>query len=135
MGRTRDSIDRMFEERNMKPNVSMELDSSELLKRFVSAGVGIGFCPYSTALGDVRLGITAIVKLTDAADPPRHGAGLPQGQGSQPRLPGLHRYRRPPEIPADRAQIASPIVPAAQASCCNRVNIANSRLRLRTESF
>lgn len=37
MGRTRDSIDRMFEERSMKPNVSMELDSSELLKRFVSA--------------------------------------------------------------------------------------------------
>jgi DNA-binding transcriptional LysR family regulator len=65
MGRTRDSIDRMFEDRDMKPNVSMELDSSELLKRFVSAGVGIGFCPHSTALGDVRLGITAIVKLAD----------------------------------------------------------------------
>jgi DNA-binding transcriptional LysR family regulator len=56
----------MFEERNMKPNVSMELDSSELLKRFVSAGVGIGFCPHSTALEDVRQGITAIVKLIDA---------------------------------------------------------------------
>jgi DNA-binding transcriptional LysR family regulator len=66
MGRTRDSIERMFEERNMKPNVSMELDSSELLKRFVAAGVGIGFCAHSTALGDVRLGIAAIVKLADA---------------------------------------------------------------------
>jgi DNA-binding transcriptional LysR family regulator len=66
LGRTRDSIDRMFEERNMKPNVSMELDSSELLKRFVSAGVGIGFCAHSNALGDQRLGITAIVKLADA---------------------------------------------------------------------
>jgi DNA-binding transcriptional LysR family regulator len=65
MGRTRDSIDRMFDERDMKPNVSMELDSSELLKRFVSAGVGIGFCAHSTALGDQRLGITAIVKLAD----------------------------------------------------------------------
>jgi len=66
MGRTRDSIDRMFDERNMKPKVSMELDSSELLKRFVAAGVGVGFCPHSTALGDLRLGITAVVKLTDA---------------------------------------------------------------------
>jgi DNA-binding transcriptional LysR family regulator len=66
MGRTRDSIDRMFDERNMKPNISMELDSSELLKRFVSAGVGIGLCANSTALGDQRLGITAIVKLADA---------------------------------------------------------------------
>jgi DNA-binding transcriptional LysR family regulator len=65
MGRTRDSIDRMFDERDMKPNVSMELDSSELLKRFVSAGVGIGFCAHSTAVGDERLGITAIVKLAD----------------------------------------------------------------------
>jgi DNA-binding transcriptional LysR family regulator len=66
MGRTRDSIERMFEERNMKPNVSMELDSSELLKRFVSAGVGIGFCARSNALGDQGLGITAIVNLSDA---------------------------------------------------------------------
>jgi DNA-binding transcriptional LysR family regulator len=66
MGRTRDSIDRMFDDRDMKPNVSMELDSSELLKRFVSAGVGIGFCANSTALGDLRLGIIAIVRLSDA---------------------------------------------------------------------
>jgi DNA-binding transcriptional LysR family regulator len=65
MGRTRDAIDRMFDERNMKPNVSMELDSSELLKRFVSAGVGVGFCAQSTALGDQRLGIIVIVKLSD----------------------------------------------------------------------
>ena len=56
----------MFEDRNMKPNVSMELDSSELLKRFVSAGVGIGFCAHSNALGDLRLGIIAVVKLADA---------------------------------------------------------------------
>ncbi len=66
MGRTRDSIDLMFEERSMKVNVSMELDSSELLKRFVAAGVGIGFCAHSNALGDLRLGIIAVVKLADA---------------------------------------------------------------------
>jgi DNA-binding transcriptional LysR family regulator len=65
MGRTRDSIDLMFEERSMKVNVSMELDSSELLKRFVAAGVGIGFCAHSNALGDLRLGIIAVVKLAD----------------------------------------------------------------------
>jgi len=65
-GRTRDSIERLFEDRNMKPNISMELDSSELLKRFVSAGVGIGFCPFAAAQGDVRLGITAVVRMADA---------------------------------------------------------------------
>lgn len=65
-GRTRDSIDRMFDERNMKANVSMELDSSELLKRFVAAGVGVGFCAHSNVLGDYGLGITSIVRLSDA---------------------------------------------------------------------
>ena len=85
----------MFNKRNMKPNVSMELDSSELLKRFVSAGVGIGFCPHSTALEDVQLGIIAIVKLDRRSDSPRHGPCLPQGQGSQPRLAGIHRYCSP----------------------------------------
>ena len=86
MGRTRDSIDRMFDDRDMKPNVSMELDSSELLKRFVSAGVGIGFCPNSTALGDVRLGITHDRQTCRRPDSPRHGPGVPQRQGSEPRI-------------------------------------------------
>jgi DNA-binding transcriptional LysR family regulator len=66
MGRTRESIQRMFDERNMKPNISMELDSSELLKRFVSAGVGLGFCPQSHAQADLKLGLIAAVRLSDA---------------------------------------------------------------------
>jgi DNA-binding transcriptional LysR family regulator len=65
-GRTRDSIDHLFDERNMKVKVSMELDSSELLKRFVSAGMGIGFCPYSNAIVDLQLGNVAVARLADA---------------------------------------------------------------------
>jgi DNA-binding transcriptional LysR family regulator len=41
-GRTRDAIENLFHERGLKPHISMELDSSELLKRFVAAGVGRG---------------------------------------------------------------------------------------------
>lgn len=66
MGRTRDSIDRLFEERNLKPNVSMELDSTELLKRFVSAGVGIGFAARSNVLGDIKQGLTIGLRIADA---------------------------------------------------------------------
>ena len=42
-GHTRDAIEQMFHEKRLKPNFTMELDSSELLKRFVAADVGIGF--------------------------------------------------------------------------------------------
>src|SRR5256885_6186496 len=35
VGRTRDALEELFHERGLKPNISMDLDSSELLKRFV----------------------------------------------------------------------------------------------------
>jgi DNA-binding transcriptional LysR family regulator len=53
-GRTRDALDELFRSRKLKTNVSMELDSSELLKRFVAADVGIGFIARSNILADVK---------------------------------------------------------------------------------
>src|SRR5436305_4026489 len=50
LGRTRDAIEALFHERNLKPIISMELDSSELLKRFVAADVGVGFIARSNVL-------------------------------------------------------------------------------------
>ena len=44
----------LFHERRLKPTISMELDSSELLKRFVAADVGIGFIPRSHVAEDLR---------------------------------------------------------------------------------
>jgi DNA-binding transcriptional LysR family regulator len=44
----------------------MELDSSELLKRFVAADVGIGFIARSNVLEDVRAGALAAVPIADA---------------------------------------------------------------------
>ncbi len=55
-GRTRDAIEQAFHDLGLKPTVSMELDSSELLKRFVEAKVGIGFIARSNVREDVRDG-------------------------------------------------------------------------------
>lgn len=64
-GRTRDALDNAFAARRLKPMVSMELDSSELLKRFVAVGVGIGFIARSNVLEDVKAGVLAAVPIAD----------------------------------------------------------------------
>jgi LysR family transcriptional regulator, low CO2-responsive transcriptional regulator len=65
-GKTRDAIDELLHARKLKPNVSMELDSSELLKRFVAAGVGIGFIARSNALSDIKARTLAAMPIADA---------------------------------------------------------------------
>ena len=65
-GHTRDALDNLFRERKLKPNYSMELDSSELLKRFVAAGVGVGFIARSNVVEDVRARSLAAVTIADA---------------------------------------------------------------------
>ncbi len=64
-GRTRDAIENAFAQRRLKPVVSMELDSSELLKRFVAAGVGVGFIARSNVVDDAKAGLLAAVPLAD----------------------------------------------------------------------
>ncbi|MGH9510421.1 MAG: LysR substrate-binding domain-containing protein [Terriglobales bacterium] len=66
VGRTRDALEDLFYERRVKPNISMELDSSELLKRFVAADVGVGFIARSNVVEDVRAGVLAAIPLADA---------------------------------------------------------------------
>jgi DNA-binding transcriptional LysR family regulator len=67
VGRTRDALESIFHERRLKPNISMELDSSELLKRFVAANVGIGFIPRSNVAADLKAKALAVVVLQDAS--------------------------------------------------------------------
>jgi len=67
IGRTRDAIENLFHERQLKPRISMELDSSELLKRFVAAGVGVGFMARSNVVEDVQAGVLAAIALADAS--------------------------------------------------------------------
>ncbi len=66
VGRTRDEIDQLLDARHLKPNVSMELDSSELMKRFVAADVGIGVIARSNIQEEVKAGSLAAIPLSDA---------------------------------------------------------------------
>lgn len=65
-GHTRDAIEQLFHERRLKPNFTMELDSSELLKRFVAAEVGIGFISRSNVEEDVRAKAVSAIAIADA---------------------------------------------------------------------
>lgn len=65
VGRTREAIEDFLMERQIKPNVSMALDSSELLKRFVAVGVGIGFISSSHVKDEVRAGSLFISKVEE----------------------------------------------------------------------
>lgn len=64
-GRTRDALEDIFFERRLKPAISMEVDSSELLKRFAAADVGVGFIARSNVVDDVRAGLLAALPLAD----------------------------------------------------------------------
>ena len=66
VGHTRDALDDLFHERKLKPRYAMELDSSELLKRFVAADVGIGFISRSNVQEDVKANVLAAVLIADA---------------------------------------------------------------------
>ena len=66
VGHTRDALDDLFHQHKLKPRYTMELDSSELLKRFVAADVGIGFISRSNVQEDVKANVLAAVPLADA---------------------------------------------------------------------
>jgi LysR family transcriptional regulator, low CO2-responsive transcriptional regulator len=66
LGHTRDALDAMFYDHDVKPVLAMELDSSELLKRFVAADVGVGFIARSNIEQDVRAKALVAIPLGDA---------------------------------------------------------------------
>lgn len=65
VGHTRDALDQLFHQRKLKPRISMELDSSELLKRFVAADVGVGFISRSNVQEDVQANVLVALTLAD----------------------------------------------------------------------
>jgi DNA-binding transcriptional LysR family regulator len=67
VGRTRDALETIFDQRKLKPTISMELDSSELMKRFVAAGIGVAFIARSNVMEDLRAKALAAVELADAS--------------------------------------------------------------------
>ena len=65
-GHTRDALENLFYERKLKPRYTMELDSSELLKRFVAADAGIGFIARSNVAEDVLASALVAIPISDA---------------------------------------------------------------------
>jgi DNA-binding transcriptional LysR family regulator len=74
VGRTREALEELFAEHRLKPTVSMELESSELLKRFVAANVGIGFIARLNVLREV--GARELVSVPLAGRPVRRDLAL-----------------------------------------------------------
>ena len=62
-GRQRDLIDDLFRTHDLEPRIAMEVESSELLKRLISAGLGIGFLPRSNVQENVKNGTLKIIRV------------------------------------------------------------------------
>lgn len=63
LGRTRTRIKEYLEDYEDELQISMELDSSEMLKQFVIAGLGLGFMAVTHAQDEVRLGKLVALRL------------------------------------------------------------------------
>jgi DNA-binding transcriptional LysR family regulator len=62
-GRQRELIDDLFRSNDVQPRIAMEVESSELLKRLIIAGLGMGFLPRTNVLLDERAGTLKVIKL------------------------------------------------------------------------
>ena len=62
-GRQRELIEDLFRTNDVQPRVAMEVESSELLKRLVIAGLGLGFLPRSNVQEDTKNGALKIIRV------------------------------------------------------------------------
>jgi DNA-binding transcriptional LysR family regulator len=62
-GRQRTQLNNFFQHHELRPRIAMELDSTELLKRLICAGLGMGFLPHANVLDDEHSGLLKIVKV------------------------------------------------------------------------
>jgi DNA-binding transcriptional LysR family regulator len=62
-GRQRTLLNNFLESVDAQPRIAMEVDSSELLKRLIAAGLGMGFLPRANVQDDVHAGLLKIVKV------------------------------------------------------------------------
>lgn len=62
-GRRREQIDELFRVNDLRPRVAMELESSEMLKRYIGAGLGLGFLPRTNAAEEERTGALQLLAI------------------------------------------------------------------------
>ncbi|MFC5864458.1 LysR substrate-binding domain-containing protein [Acidicapsa dinghuensis] len=63
-GSQRQKIDQFFQSKDARPRIAMELESSELLKRLIAAGIGVGFLPQANVAHDVAAGELKTVRVS-----------------------------------------------------------------------
>ena len=90
LGHTRDALDALFYDHHLKPELAMELDSSELLKRFVAADVGVGLYRALQYRGGHPRQRPHGRSARRRADSPRPRARFPKRQIAQSRGQGIH---------------------------------------------
>jgi DNA-binding transcriptional LysR family regulator len=55
-GRRREQLDELFRVNEIVPRVAMEVESSEMLKRYIEVGLGVGFLPRTNVVEEERAG-------------------------------------------------------------------------------
>lgn len=63
-GNTRDALDGLLEPYSAQVRISMELDSTEMIKSFSAAGLGVGFVGRAMAQAEARAGELALLAWT-----------------------------------------------------------------------
>jgi DNA-binding transcriptional LysR family regulator len=62
-GRRREQLDELFRVNEVTPRVAMEVESSEMLKRYVSVGLGLGFLPRTNVAEEERSSALSLLTL------------------------------------------------------------------------
>ena len=62
-GRRREQLDELFRVIEMVPRVAMEVESSEMLKRYIGVGLGLGFLPRTNVAEEERAGTLHVLGL------------------------------------------------------------------------
>jgi DNA-binding transcriptional LysR family regulator len=62
-GRRREQLNELFRMQELTPRIAMEVESSELLKRYVLAGLGIGLLPRTNVIEEERIGTLKTVSV------------------------------------------------------------------------
>jgi DNA-binding transcriptional LysR family regulator len=62
-GRQRQQIDGIFQMHDLQPRLAMEVDSGELLKRLIAAGLGAGFLPRINVAEEEKAGTLVTIRL------------------------------------------------------------------------
>jgi DNA-binding transcriptional LysR family regulator len=62
-GRRREQIDELFRVNELSPRVAMEVESSEMLKRYIAAGIGLGFLPRTNVAEEEQNGSLQLLAI------------------------------------------------------------------------